>query len=670
MFMGMAGLKAGEAGVAPPAGPVVIVDSSAAAQDVNADPWPAFVLTLTGAENKIVVIVAHGGLHTFAVTAAGIDMVAGPTSGPGDPGTGVVWSRSFYLDRGTVGEAGWPPPGSCNIVVNPSAGSARGACCAWALSNAIAGTPNRNATATALTGPTTVVSLTSVPADVVILGGFVNNTSATASSVAGAETQDANFDQAGGTANQVFASSTPAAPGTVTYTYTSPSAVGAYIAALMLEILPGGGGGNGEPVLFRVGTSYPEYVSTQTPGVSHAQIPWAKLDELYYFGFSPRVDYSTTLNVTTEVFSANGHPFTNGQAVQLRNISGAATPSHAGGSLVYDTNYFVREVVAGVSFKLEPSVGAGAFNFTVAGAADGRRFKAPTAYLNRYEFNPPADQAATASLFAQRDAQNTNCRIWLELGRDHNVEALYDAMNYNSGNGVNELMASTLAIYNEQDFIGVLVDIEPLDVSGGLPVGADFTADGPIMQQLHAALRATLPAGALIGWYTGVTGPLETKEHLAARMMADDHLDIAFLSGYAMVAPGVSSSQCWHHGALNHTVSDYGTPTANAQHGIIKMVGQYTNDAGIPASKLALGIQAGGQPWVGGVMSGTGGNPGGPSAGHGARFPLDIWTGGANAPDAQNEVTYRNRGLSPSPASWLMRLPSAFSGSKPMPTRP
>ena len=84
-----------------PAGPVTIVDFSSAAQGVNADPWPAFVLTLSGAENKIVAMVAHIGAQTYDVTAAGIAMVAGPTAGPADGTNGFV--RSCYLDRATVG---------------------------------------------------------------------------------------------------------------------------------------------------------------------------------------------------------------------------------------------------------------------------------------------------------------------------------------------------------------------------------------------------------------------------------------------------------------------------------------------------------------------------------------------------------------------------------------
>ena len=150
------------------------------------------------------------------------------------------------------------------------------------------------------------------------------------------------------------------------------------------------------------GAFYPEYASST---VAHAAVPWASLNEIYYFGCTWRTDYTASLSVATDVFTALGHPFTNAQAVQLVNINDSATPVHAGGSLVYDTNYFVRDVVSGVSFKLALTAGGAAINFTGAGASNGRRFKAPAAYINRYEFEPPVDAAARHG-----SASPTRCR--------------------------------------------------------------------------------------------------------------------------------------------------------------------------------------------------------------------------------------------------------------------
>ena len=108
----------------------------------------------------------------------------------------------------------------------------------WSLSGAAqtALTSLRSNAATTAAGPTTVVSLASVPAGATVLSGFANHTTATASSVAGAEIQHVSYD-GGGThpANQVFASSTDT-PGTVTHTFTSPTITGALTVALMVEI--------------------------------------------------------------------------------------------------------------------------------------------------------------------------------------------------------------------------------------------------------------------------------------------------------------------------------------------------------------------------------------------------------------------------------------------------
>ena len=69
----------------------------------------------------------------------------------------------------------------------------------------------------------------------------------------------------------------------------------------------------------------------------------------------------------------------------------------------YDTNYFARDVVAGISFKLALTAGGAAIDFLAtdpARPANGRRFKAPAAYINRYEMDPPVDAANVADLIA------------------------------------------------------------------------------------------------------------------------------------------------------------------------------------------------------------------------------------------------------------------------------
>ena len=609
------------------------MDFSSAAQGVNADPWPAFTLTLNGAENKIVAMVAHIGAQTYAVTAAGIAMVAGPVAGPADGTNGFV--RSWYLDRATVGEGSWPAAGNINIVVDPNAAAGRGACGAWALENGATGAPSRSHTDLHATGPTTAVTLASVPADTAILSGFVNNTSSTAGSVAGAETQDANFDGVGGTANQVFASSTPTATGTVTHTFTSPGVAGSYCAALMLEILPGAGGGNGGngngggP--FITAAFYPEYASDTVP---HASVPWTELNEIYYFGCTWRTDYTASLNITTDAFTAFGHPFTNGQTVQLIDINGSATPVHSGGSLAYDTNYFVRDV-SGDTFKLALTSGGAAINFTGAGASNGRRFKAPgNPYINRYEFEPPVDAANVASVIAARNTGNPSCKVYLAVGRDHSVEPLKEAMDYGgavgSRAGLPDLISGIRAIFDE-GFDGIVTDIESMAITGVDGKGGD----GIFVYDLHVALRAEFGPSVPIDCFFTRSGPTNTMEVLADTMIGEGLIDAVQVNGYALSFPGTSGSKVWHHGALHHDVSDFGTPTGNTAVGQIETIGQYTT-AGVPIGKIKIGLQAGGVPWVGGDMTAPAG-----SVNHGARFPLDDWSGGGTIPVTDPEVTYR-----------------------------
>ena len=65
-----------------------------------------------------------------------------------------------------------------------------------------------------------------------------NNKSQSRTTSSGMEVEDANFDGAGGTANQVFGHSTPDAAGTITHSFTSPGGAGSYVSALILEIVP------------------------------------------------------------------------------------------------------------------------------------------------------------------------------------------------------------------------------------------------------------------------------------------------------------------------------------------------------------------------------------------------------------------------------------------------
>jgi hypothetical protein len=411
---------------------------------------------------------------------------------------------------------------------------------------------------------------------------------------------------------------------------TMSTAAGGHVVAFALVPTGTGGGGNGGGGAPVVGAFYPQYGSTI---VTHAAVPWTELNEIYFFGCSWRSDYTTSLNLTTDEFTrAGGHPFTNGQAIQLNNFSGSATPVHSGGSLAYDTNYFARDVTA-TTFKLALTSGGAALNFTDAGVSNGRRFKAPAAYINRNEFEPPIDAAAVTSIVAQRNSQNPSCQIYLSLGRDSSMVPLKTAMDYGgavgSRAGLPDIIAGTRAIFDE-GFDGIVTDIETMSVTGVDGLGDD----GQFVYDLHEALRAEFPGVPIDSFFTR-SGPANTKEVLAAAMVTEGFIDSVQVNGYALAFPGITDDAVWHHGALNHNQSDFGTPTGDTAVGQIETIAQYTG-AGVPINKIKIGLQAGGVPWVGGDMTSPAG-----SVDHGARFPLDGWAGGV-APVADPEVTYRD----------------------------
>jgi hypothetical protein len=400
---------------------------------------------------------------------------------------------------------------------------------------------------------------------------------------------------------------------------------------------------------WHVGAYYPEYASATVP---HADIPWDKLTDLFYFGMTFRSHYSSSVNTTTDVFTSLGHPFTENQPIQLKNINGAATPSHAGGSLAYDTNYFARDVVAGQTFKLSLTNGGAAINFTGTGVSNGRAWKAPTAYINRYEFTPSTTPAAVQSLLAERNSQNPACKVHLVIGRDHNHQELIDAMDYNGGNGLNELVANIRSIFDE-GFDGLSTDIEGFNVTGSQGLGDG----GQYIYDFHEALHAEFPGVPLV-WYIGRSGPAVTVENLAKLMLDNNFVTGFHFSGYAMLFPGFSGSQVRPHNSLHHNQSDFGEPTGNAAVGQIEGVAQFTS-VGIPIGMIWLGDQAGGIPWTGGSMTGPAG-----SVGHGARFPGDTWASGGTAPTTPNEITYRNRSSLALTATDVDDLAVAFYGYK------
>ena len=62
----------------------MIDDFSSAVQDINADPWPDLTHVLGASTDYLVAMVATSAQQTYAVTAGGVAMTAGPAAGPAD----------------------------------------------------------------------------------------------------------------------------------------------------------------------------------------------------------------------------------------------------------------------------------------------------------------------------------------------------------------------------------------------------------------------------------------------------------------------------------------------------------------------------------------------------------------------------------------------------------
>ncbi len=70
-----------------------------------------------------------------------------------------------------------------------------------------------------------------------------------------------------------------------------------------------------------------------------------------------RTSFSITGDAGTDVITATGHNFVTNQAVSFPTLTG-------GSGVNFFTRYFVRDVVAGTSFKVSTSIGGGAVDFT------------------------------------------------------------------------------------------------------------------------------------------------------------------------------------------------------------------------------------------------------------------------------------------------------------------
>ena len=104
----------------------------------------------------------------------------------------------------------------------------------------------------------------------------------------------------------------------------------------------------------------------------------------YYFWSLHRLP--VTVDAGTDVFSAARHPFVNGERVIFENVGGGLP-----GGVTANTNYYCRDVVAGVSFKIAATLGGTAIDITSGGSG------------TQLVYAPPLDATDSAAVWLNRE---------------------------------------------------------------------------------------------------------------------------------------------------------------------------------------------------------------------------------------------------------------------------
>jgi len=102
-----------------------------------------------------------------------------------------------------------------------------------------------------------------------------------------------------------------------------------------------------------------------------------------HFNLGVTTRFLATVNIGTDVITATGHNFLDGQLVGFHAAEHGMLPRGTGSTannngVAYSLPYFVRDAVAGVSFKVTRFLGGPAIDFDIAGL--------PNWYVRRWEF--------------------------------------------------------------------------------------------------------------------------------------------------------------------------------------------------------------------------------------------------------------------------------------------
>ena len=264
--------------------------------------------------------------------------------------------------------------------------------------------------------------------------------------------------------------------------------------------------------------------------------------------------------------------------------------------------------------------------------------------------------ANMASLIAQRDAQNPNCKIFLTLGGASSTASFIHALDWNGNALVDDATYPGLAGFVDyyldivalHGFDGVDVDAEVLSCTGPEGLGGH----GRYVYALAAELRAQMdarfsPRMPLVMGAFSRSATSNTKEFLAKKLYDDGLTDWIVLPGYGMIFPNFALGMVQPHCALDLAFDPpRDTITPVLPNDMIECMQQYTaappTGVSFPGNKIILGLQAGGSPWRSGAAPASMVAPPG-SVGRGPRFPGDQWT--ANPPELNDfsEILWRNR---------------------------
>ena len=623
MFMGMAGLKAGEeGGVAPPpplgATPAFSsVGATTSSATLAATHTIAHPATVTAGDLLLCLALGRNTADAALTMHASMSGAGWQhlTGSPFQPTTARCLLVAWKIAAGT--EGGTNIPGGIVATGGTGGQAFIGHCQRWTAADGFAAVPFESITSALESNNVTTNAPTVTPTDdnrrgVAIFGG---NGAATSFSYTGETGGDwtvaAHITHATGavinTQSADLSAGTPISGGSVTMS----TAAGGPLVGFALVPSGTSGNGNGEPAAPLWMAYCPSYDSGTMPGT---EVPFSLgITHLKHFAANPELSGSNPIADLTH-FSPPMIP------THLANIKSARTAASSTAKILMvvggantDTGF-----TACMTYNTGTvSVTNGSATVTGTGTTWTTAFNGLPFSIKRegvlYTVSTVASATSltlTTTYTGTTGAGKTYAIDW-PTRRQAFIDDITGKMTANGYDGVD------------------------IDWEGG---GANATLDEYTrLNTFHAELGAQVHGlgGVFTSSSFGRKGPAFTaaKAAFKAAVLDPGHIDYMYMQFIAMVTPNASGSRVWHPSATNHNTSDYGTPTGNTAVGVTEALATLLSTDGWPANKIIVGHQWGNLQWDGGVMTA-------PVSGRGARFPLDNYSGGT-VPDASTEVLYR-----------------------------